>query len=43
MMKKLVTFMLAVVMVATLLPTQAFADDVIKYDYVQPYKEFMLM
>ena len=31
MMKKLVTFMLAVVMVATLLPTQAFADDVIKY------------
>ena len=38
MMKKLVTFMLAVVMVATLLPTQAFADDVIKYDYVQSYK-----
>ena len=38
MMKKLVTFMLAVVMVATLLPTQAFADDVIKYDYVQPDK-----
>ena len=26
MMKKLVTFMLAVVMVATLLPTQAFAE-----------------
>ena len=38
MMKKLVTFMLAVVMVATLLPTQAFADDVIKYDYVHPDK-----
>jgi uncharacterized repeat protein (TIGR02543 family) len=34
MMKKLVTFMLAVVMVATLLPTQAFADDVISYTYV---------
>ena len=34
MMKKLVTFMLAVVMVATLLPTQAFADDVKKYTYV---------
>ncbi len=33
MMKKLVTFMLAVVMVATLLPTQAFADDVIRYTY----------
>lgn len=33
MMKKLVTFMLAVVMVATLLPTQAFADDVKKYAY----------
>ena len=38
MMKKLVTFILAVVMVATLLPTQAFADDVIKYDYVHPDK-----
>ena len=33
MMKKLVTFMLAVVMVATLLPTQAFADVVIRYTY----------
>ena len=34
MMKKLVTLILAVVMVVTLLPAQAFADDVIKYAYV---------
>lgn len=34
MMKKLITTIVAVAMLVTLLPTQAFADDVIKYAYV---------